>query len=354
MEKQRILIVDSEKANRSALDGMFSGDYETLPVQNGQEAIAQFEKDPDIALVLLDILMPESDGYAVLDHMKKKGMIDDIPVILIAGDQPKEHEDRAYDYKIADMIRKPFYPDVIKRRAANIIELYQTKRNMALRLREQERQLQATNECVIDTLSAVIEFRNLESSEHTRRVKYLTRVLLKYLAKYFPRYGMTPQRIDEIARASVLHDIGMISIPDAILLKPGKLTEEEFELVKTHTLVGCDILQSFREKQTDEFYRYCYEICRHHHERWDGNGYPDKLVGDEIPISAQIVSIVDVYDALVSERIYKEAYVNSAAYDMIVNGECGQFSPDVLECFELAKEDFFDIVEVIQMFDFSA
>ena len=205
---------------------------------------------------------------------------------------------------------------------------------------------------MIDALSSVVEFRSAETGEHVRRIKYFTRILLKYLMKYFPKYNMTQSEAEQIARASALHDIGKIGIPDSILLKPGKLTEQEFEVIKTHTTIGCEILEKFRDSQTSEFYRFCYEICRHHHERWDGNGYPDHLVGDAIPISAQIVAIADVYDALISPRVYKSVYANNIAFDMIMSGECGQFSPDILECFELAKVDFFNIVEVIKMFDF--
>lgn len=360
MDKQRILIVDDEEVNRSILEGMFCEEYETIQASNGQEAIEQIEQNQNIILILLDIVMPVKTGFDVLDYMKEKELLDAIPVILITSETVRDSEGKAYAYGIADVIHKPFYPDIVKRRASNIIALYQSKRNMEIRLKEQEQEIRAqekaireNNEFMIDALSSVVEFRNSETSEHIRRMKYLTRVLLKYLTKYFPKYGLSAVQVDEIARAAALHDIGKIGIPDSILLKPGRLTKEEYEIMKTHTTIGCDILQSFREKQSDEFYRYCYEICRYHHERWDGSGYPDHLVGDEIPISAQIVSIVDVYDALVSERIYKDAYVNSVAYNMIVSGECGQFSPDVLECFELAKEDFFNIVEVIRMFDFS-
>ena len=196
------------------------------------------------------------------------------------------------------------------------------------------------------------EFRSAETGEHTRRIKYFTRVLLRYLVNYFPKYGLTPSQVDKIARASALHDIGKVGIPDAILLKPGRLTDEEFEIMKTHTTIGCEMLEKSCRDRTSEFYQYCYDICRHHHERWDGRGYPDHLVGDEIPISAQIVAIADVYDALVSPRVYKSAFASSTAFDMIMNGECGEFSPDILECFALAKEDFFNIVEVIKMFDF--
>lgn len=225
---------------------------------------------------------------------------------------------------------------------------------MELRLKEQEEALLAkqkeindNNEFMIDALSSVVESRSAETGEHTRRIKYYTRLMLKYVMKYFPNYGLTNAQMDLIARASVLHDIGKIGIPDAILLKPGALTDKEYEIMKTHTTIGCDILQKFYRDTSNEFVRYCYEICRHHHERWDGNGYPDHLAGDDIPLSAQIVAIADVYDALISPRVYKSSYATEVAFEMIMNGECGQFSPDILECFRLAKRDFFDIVEVI-------
>lgn len=359
MDRQRILIVDDEEVNRAILDVMFRSEYEILQASNGQEAIAKIEENPEFAVVLLDIVMPVMDGFGVLDYMQERGMLESIPVILITSETVRNSEDRAYAYGIADVMHKPFYPDIVKRRAKNIIELYQNKRNMEIRLKEQEQAIRAqeqkireNNEFMIDALSTVVEFRSLETGEHIKRIKYFTRILLKYLQKYFPKYGITQEQIGEITRASALHDIGKIGISDAILLKPGKLTDGEFEIMKTHTTIGCDILESFCQEQEDEFYRYCYEICRHHHERWDGKGYPDHLAGEQIPLSAQVVAIADVYDALISNRVYKGAYANSVAYDMIISGECGQFSPDVLECFKLAKEDFFDMVEVIKMFNF--
>ncbi len=360
MERQKILIVDDEEVNRAILENLFQDQYDLVQACNGREAIQRIEENSDLVLILLDIVMPEMDGFGVLEYMKSKDMIQHLPVILITSETIRNSEDRAYAYGIADVIHKPFYPDIVKRRANNIVELYQNKRNMEIRLKEQEmeilahqKKIQDNNEFMIDALSSVVEFRSSETGEHIRRIKYFTRILLKYMEKYFPKYGLTKSQIDAIARASALHDIGKIGIPDAILLKPARLTPEEFEVIKTHPIIGCEILDKFRKTQTDEFYRYCYEICRWHHERWDGNGYPDHLSGDQIPISAQIVSIVDVYDALVSERVYKGVYGNSLAYQMILGGECGQFSPDVLECFQLAKEDFFNIVEVIKMFDFS-
>lgn len=359
MDKERILIVDDEEVNRTILEVMFGEKYEVVQGENGQDAVDQLEENPDFVLVLLDIIMPVMDGFAVLEYMKQKELIERIPVILITSETVRDSEDKAYQYGIADVIHKPFYPDIVKRRSSNLIELYQNKANMERRLKEQEqailaqqKKIRENNEFMIEALSSVVEFRSSESGDHVRRIKYFTRVLLKYLEKYFPEYGITPVQIEEITKASTLHDIGKIGIPDAILMKPGRLTSEEFEIMKTHTTIGCDILETFKKGVEGEFYRYCYEICRHHHERWDGNGYPDHLKGDEIPISAQIVSIADVYDALISVRVYKGAYSHAEAYEMIQNGECGQFSPVVMECFQLAKHDFYDMVEVNKIFSF--
>lgn len=360
MDKEQILIVDDLEVNRVILSDVFVDEYEILEASNGNEAIYQLENNHNIVLILLDVVMPELNGFGVLEYMKEKDLLDRIPVILITGETIINSDDQAYSFGVADVMHKPFYPHIVKRRGKNIIELYQSKKHMEERLKEQEKairkqekQIRDNNEFMIDALSSVVEFRNLETGEHIRRIKYFTRIMLKYLMKYFPKYGLTQEQVDEIARAAALHDIGKIGIPDAILLKPGRLTPEEFEIMKTHTTIGCDVLEKFKERQSGEFYQYCYEICRYHHERWDGNGYPDHLKGEEIPISAHIVAIADVYDALVSPRVYKSPYANNIAYDMIMNGECGQFSPDVLECFALAKEDFFNIVEVIKMFTFS-
>lgn len=359
MDIERILIVDDEEVNRTILEVMFRSSFHIVEATNGQEAIDRLEEDPGFVLVLLDIVMPVKDGFDVLEYMKQKGLIEQVPVILITSETIRDSEDRAYAYGIADVIHKPFYPDIVKRRAQNIIDLYQHKANMERKLKEQEeailakeKKIQENNEFLISALSSVVEFRSSETGEHIRRIKYFTRILLKYLAKYFPKYGITETQISEIARASALHDIGKIGIPDSILLKPGKLTDEEFEIMKTHTTIGCDMLKKFKKEEDNEFYRYCYDICRYHHERWDGNGYPDHLAGDEIPIWAQVVSIVDVYDALISERVYKAAFPHTVAYEMIQNGECGQFPPDILECFELANEDFFDMVDVNRIFSF--
>lgn len=360
-EKRQILIVDDEEVNREILKEMFKDEpYELLESEDGEDAVKKLQENHNIQLVLLDIIMPVMDGFGVLEFMHEKDMLGSIPVILITSEDALDSEDQAYAFGVADVIHKPFYPHIVKRRSKNIIELYQNKRNMEERLKEQEEELRAqekelreNNNFMIEMLSSVVEARSAESGEHTRRIKYFTRIMLKYLTKYFPKYGITSEQVDLICRASTLHDVGKIGIPDAILLKPGRLTPEEFEIMKSHTTIGCEILEKSYKDHNNPFYRYSYDICRYHHERWDGRGYPDHLKGEEIPIYTQIVAIADVYDALVSPRVYKSAYANNMAYDMIVNGECGQFAPDVLECFELAKQDFFNIVEVIKMFDFS-
>ncbi len=339
-KKQQILIVDDEEVNREILKEMFrEGIYELIEAENGEDAISKLKENDNIVLVLLDIVMPIMDGFGVLKYMHQQELLDPIPVILITSEDALDSEDQAYSFGVADVIHKPFYPHIVKRRSRNIIDLYQHKHNMEVRLkeqeeeiREQEKKIRENSEFMIDTLSSVVEARSAETGEHTRRIKYFTRIMLKYLMKYYPKYGITQEQLDEIARASALHDIGKIGIPDAILLKPGRLTPEEFEIMKTHTTIGCEILEKSYKDQTS---------------------YPDHLQGDEIPIYTQVVAIADVYDALVSPRVYKSAYANGMAYDMIMNGECGQFSPDVLECFALAKEDFFNVVEVIKMFDFA-
>lgn len=360
MEKQKILIVDDEEVNRVILCGIFENDYEVLEADNGKDANDLIAANKNIALILLDIVMPVLDGFGVLECMQQHNLLEKVPVILITGETVIDSEDRAYSYGVADVMHKPFFPHIVARRAKNIIELYQNKHNMEVRLKQQEieiraqeKKLRKNNEFMLDALSSVVEFRSLETGDHIQRIKYFTRIMLEYFMKHFPKYGLTPTQADEITSAAALHDIGKIGIPDAVLLKPGRLTSEEFEMMKTHTTIGCDILEKFRGSQTEEFYQYCYEICRYHHERWDGRGYPDHLAGEDIPISAHIVAIADVYDALVSPRVYKKSFSNSEAYDMIMNGECGQFSPDVLECFALAREDFFNIAEAIKKVDFS-
>lgn len=357
MKEQQILIVDDEAINREILKSMFE-EYDTLEAENGIEAIARISSSSSLVLILLDVSMPVMTGFDVLEYMQEHELIEKIPVILITGETIINSEDKAYSYGVADVIHKPFYPHIVKKRSQNIIELYQNKLEMERRLKQQELEIKAqekeireNNDVMLEALSSLVEFRSVETGEHTQRMKYFTKIMLEYVQEYFPKYGLDSYQIDQIVHASVLHDIGKIGIPDAILLKPGRLSDEEFEIMKTHTTIGCDILEKSYRKKDSDFYRYSYDICRHHHERWDGSGYPDHLSGEELSIGVQAVSLADVYDALISPRVYKQPFSKDKAYDMIMDGACGQFSPDILKCFALAKDDVFHC-EVIKMLKF--
>lgn len=357
MDKQQILIVDDEVINREILKSMFT-EYERLEAENGKEAIEKIAANHNLVLVLLDISMPVMSGFDVLEYMHQRDLMDKIPVILITGETVIDSEDKAYSYGAADVIHKPFYPHIVKKRSQNIIELYQSRLEMERRLKRQEIEIKAqekeireNNDLMLETLSSLVEFRSVETGEHVQRIKYFTKILLEYVQEYFPVYGLDSYQVDQIVHASVLHDIGKIGISDSILLKQGRLTEEEYEIMKKHTTIGCEVLERAYRRKDSDFYRLSYDICRHHHERWDGSGYPDHLKGDEISIGVQAVSVADVYDALVSPRVYKKPYPKEKAFEMILNGECGQFSPEILECLTLAKEDIFNC-EVIKVLKF--
>lgn len=336
-----ILVVDDMEVNRAILCEIFKDEYRILEADNGRKALELIESEKNrLAVILLDIVMPEMDGFQVLENIYQTVM-KEVPVILITGDTTTMPEERGFDLGVADVVKKPFEPHVIRRRVANVVNLWDHKNNLEELVKEQTLRLQETTNKIIDTLSTVVEFRDMESGEHINRIKGFTRILLDYVIKYYNKeYGITQDQKEKIIRASVMHDVGKIAIPDHILLKPGKLTDEEFTIMKQHTVKGCDILNTISFIDDKEFFQYCYEICRHHHERYDGKGYPDHLEGENIPISAQIVSLADVYDALVSDRVYKKAFTPDQAFDMIMAGQCGTFSPKLLECFKKAKGEF--------------
>ncbi len=349
---RKILIVDDVSINREMLMTMFEEQFETLEAENGQRAIEILKENQDeISIIFLDLLMPVKSGMDVLMYMNLHGLIEQIPVIVITSESDAETSVRAYEYGAADIIFKPFSRRVVTRRALNIIELYESRKQTQAQLDERTKELlemqkkvKRNNEFLINALSSVVEFRSLESGQHINRVKEFSRILLNTWAALHPEYGFSKQDIEHMVNASALHDIGKIGIPDEILLKPGRLTEEEFATMKTHTTLGCEILEKFKQED-NEFYRYCYDICRYHHERSDGRGYPDGLTGSEIPIWAQVVSVADVYDALISPRVYKAPYTVPEAFRMIFAGECGIFSAELLECLEMAKSEIIRITE---------
>lgn len=350
MEKNILLIVDDQEINRMLLSEIFSdGGYQIEEAENGQEALEMIEKHKDgIVAMLLDLLMPVMDGYELLHVMDEKRLLSSIPVFIITAEADMESHKKAYDLGAVDVIRKPFMPQFLKRRIKNVIELYRMREQLlviveeqevrldeqAKRLREQTEKLVAVNSSIIEMLATTIEFRDCESGEHVRRIRTLTLLLLRHYIRKNPDCGIGSDQLRLIADAAVLHDIGKIAIPDSILCKPGRLTTEEFTIMKEHTVRGCKILEQIPHLLDSNLYHYCYDICRHHHERWDGKGYPDGLKGDEIAIWSQVVALADVYDALVSERVYKAAYTHDQAVGMILNGECGSFNPDVLTCFQ--------------------
>ncbi|MCM1272638.1 MAG: response regulator [Clostridium sp.] len=357
-ERKTILIADDAEINRELLKMIFERQFDVLEAENGAQTIEILdEKHDEISMLFLDLIMPEKTGLEVMEHMIDKDYMNTIPVIMITGESTAETDMKAYEYGASDIIYKPFAAKVILRRAMNIMELFENRIHMEKKLEKRTKQLiesreklEKNNEFLINALSSVVEFRSLESGEHIKRVKFFTRIFLNCLKKYYPEYELTKDKIDLIVNASALHDIGKIAIPDSILLKPGKLTKEEFEEMKKHTVYGCDILENFRQEDS-EFYKYCYDICRYHHERYDGNGYPDKLVGEDIPIWAQVVSIVDVYDALVSKRVYKTPYAADVAVRMIHDGECGVFSPKILDCFDIVRDVLFESSEAFSYAD---
>lgn len=339
-KKQQILIVDDSEMNRDILSEMLDGKYQIIEASDGAEAVAILQKSSiNIDLVLLDIVMPVMDGYEVLKVMNKKHWIDDIPVIMISAEKSSPNIERAYSMGVTDFITRPFDAFIVRRRVVNVLMLYAKQKRLAGMVAEQIYEKEKNNSLMINILSHIVEFRNGESGLHIIHVKTFTEILLKRLVQLTDKYNLSSSDITLIINASALHDIGKISVPDEILNKPGRLTNEEFEIMKTHSTVGASMLDDLPCYKNEPLVQKAYEICRWHHERYDGRGYPDGLLGDEIPISAQIVSLADVYDALTSERVYKKAFSHETAMNMILNGECGTFNPILIQCLKDAAKD---------------
>lgn len=338
--KPYLLIVDDSYMNREILKEMLKDDYDILEGENGKEGITILEEyGSEICLVLLDIVMPDMDGFDVLSRMVRSGWIDDIPVIMISSEDSDDSVLRAYELGASDYIGRPFDMRVVRQRVSNIMRLYAKQRRLSSLLTQQFIEREKNSSMLINIMGGAMELRNGESGPHVLNVRSLVEVLLERLLQKSDRYIIDSRDRNTIAMASVLHDIGKLAIPDSILNKPGRLTDEEFETMKTHTTLGADMLERLDIYDDSTFLiRTAREICRWHHERWDGKGYPDGLKGDDIPISAQVVSLADVYDALTSDRVYKPAYSHEQAMKMILGGECGTFNPLLLECLEDVQE----------------
>lgn len=355
----KILIIDDEQINLEVLSSIFSSEFEVLTAKNGEEAFPLLVENYDsISVILLDLIMPVMDGFQFLSLYKQKYNDNKIPIVIVSSDDSSSSRILSLEYNIADFIVKPFDAIVIKKRINNLVNLFSYKYNLEKLVEEKTKEIQKkslqlnkVNNSIIEALSTVVEFRDTDSGGHVQRIKGVTKLLLMQMRHIIPKYlNLTDERIETISQASVLHDIGKICISDTILLKPGKLTEEEFEKMKLHTIKGCEILDQIYDTDgfevDSDFFNCAYNICRHHHEKFDGNGYPDGLKGNDIPEVAQVVSLADVFEALTSERVYKNAYSVDKAYEMINDGKCGQFNPVLLDVFNKSKDILKKFIEV--------
>lgn len=349
----RILIVDDSEMNRDMLSDMLSDDYDIVEAADGEEALSILkERVYDIDLVLLDIIMPAVDGFGVLDVMKRYHWIDNTPVIMISSETSQSYIRKAFELGVTDYILRPFDSFIIHKRVSNTLMLYRKQKKLLSALEEQVYENEKNNSMMINVLAHIVEFRNGESGMHVHHIKQLTSILLQNLIEKTDKYHLTENDILLISTASSLHDIGKISIDDKILNKPGRLTAEEFEVIKTHSVIGAEMLQDLHNTHNYPLFDKAYEICRWHHERYDGKGYPDGLSGEEIPISAQVTSLADVYDALTSNRCYKKAFSHEKAMEMILDGQCGAFNPVLLQCLKDCEKqilaEFSDSIDTTQ------
>ena len=341
-KRQTILIVDDAEFNRDILKEILGENYNYLEAENGNQAIQMIGDNLEIDLMLLDINMQQMIGFEVLAIMKRSQCLEETPVIMISSEESVDTMRKAYEMGITDYITRPFDSVIVKKRVQNTLGLYANQKHLINVVYNQVYEKEENNNIMIRILSNVLGSRNSESRDHILHIKTVTELMLRQLVKITDAYPMTEVDIALITTASSLHDIGKIYIPEEILNKPGRLTDEEFKIMKTHSELGAEIIQNMNFPKDNPLVHTSWEICRWHHERWDGKGYPDGLKGEKIPISAQVVSIADVYDALTSERCYKKAFDHDTAIQMILDGQCGQFNPILLKClkelsFQLSK-----------------
>lgn len=345
-KKYLILVVDDSEINRIMLMEMLKNSYDIIEASNGEEAIALIKAyGYKIDLILLDIVMPVMDGFQMLRIMNQNDWINHIPVIMISAESDDSSIKKAYDLGVTDYIQRPYRSYSIHKRIDNTLKLYSKQKILLDIAKEQVFQKEKDSRMMINILGHIVEFRNSESGMHVHHIQTITRLILRNLVSISDKYNLSDNDILQICTASALHDIGKITIDDKILNKPGKLTKEEFEIMKTHTSAGAEMLKELPIYQKKTLVNLAYQICRWHHERYDGKGYPDGLKGEEIPISAQVVSIADVYDALTSERCYKKAFSHEKAMEMIFDGQCGTFNPLLLECLKNIQNDIADAIQ---------
>ncbi len=356
--RDTVLIVDDQSSNREILSEMLKSDYKIKEAGNGIEALNTISKyRGEIAVMLLDTVMPKMSGQEVLAKMSEAKLMEEFPVLVCVGDGNTDVIEKCFSYGIADFVRRPYEDEMVLQRVKRLDSLFQRRResedkmkkfarvlqNQNKILEQQAKQQKKDNINLMDSLGTIVEYRNTENHQHIKRVKAFTNVLATHMMNEFPEYELTDEKIAHITAASALHDIGKIMIPDNILFKPGKYTSEEFDYMKSHTIRGYDIIAQIADNWDKELMEYCKQIARSHHEKYDGRGYPENLKGDKIPIAAQVVSVTDCFEALISESLYKKAYSFDAAYQMILNGDCGAFNPKLLEAFRNSREEFKEI-----------
>ena len=362
MEKL-VLVVDDSKFNRLLLKNLLVPEYEVIEAENGKEALDLAEEyKEDLCAVLLDIVMPIMTGIDFLKAARQNGYLEMFPVLIVTSEQDMDLVGECFDLGISDFIRKPATNEFVKNRVDRLVNVYQERNELKEKaslqsstmktqyqiLREQTKKLKENNENIIQVLGTIVEYRNLESGNHIQRIGSFTKILAAQMMQDYPEYDLTPAKIRIMVSASALHDVGKILIPDSILLKPGKLTDDEFEYMKSHTVRGYDIIDQISSVWDDEYVKYSKDIARWHHEKYDGNGYPDNLKGDDIPIAAQIVSLADCYDALINDSVYRQAYPLDVAFHMIKNGECGVFSPKLLSALTKSRPFLEDVAKKLQ------
>lgn len=344
-QREMILVVDDEEISRDLLKQIFEREYTVITAKDGKEAIIEIGRHiNELSIILLDLVMPVFNGYQVLQVLKTKKIIERIPVVIFTAQYSAKVDISCYTMGASAVIVKPYVAKVVELQVKNIIERNKKAAMLESRiggyeeeLLQQQKKLDEFYDKLLDAISNVVEFRDMASKSHIRNVKGLTKIMTENYRQLYPEAGLTDRRAEAIVRASVVHDIGKVAVPDNILLKPSQLTEIEKEVMMSHTTRGCEILELLKDVQDQEQFQASYEICRHHHERYDGKGYPDGLKGDEIPISAAIVALVDTYEALISERVYKKRSDKETAYKKILEGEGKAFSPQLVRCFEYSR-----------------
>lgn len=341
LEKPMVMVVDDSEFNREMLSEILSSEYEIIEASGGEQCIALLRSyGYAVSAILLDIIMPGLNGFDVLEYMKLNNMTEDIPVIAITGDESDETVRKAYELGVSDYVKRPFDAKVVYMRVANAIKMHEKQKSLISALSKEMREKEKNGVLLIELLSEIVEYRGVAIGEHVKHIVVLTKLMLGELMTKTKKYALTSSDVFLISTAAALHDIGKCAIDQSIVRKEGLYTPEEYEKMKMHTRCGAKIISDLKEYESEPLVKYAHDICLWHHERFDGNGYPDGLVGDEIPIAAQVVSVCDVFDALVSERSYKKAYDAFIAIEMIKNCECGKFNPVLMECLEGVKDEF--------------